>query len=304
TDLAATRPFFAQLNFWETHRAFKAPTVVDPAAVELPPYYPDHPVVRADYAKYLDCVVELDRKVGLVLAQLEADGLAGNTVVIFMGDNGEAHIRGKQFCYEEGLHVPLIIRWPKTISPPAGFVAGKADDQLLSAIDLSATFLSLAGIARPEKMQGRSFLGEGRAPEREYIFGARDRCDETAMRIRTVRDRRYRYIRNFTPEVPFLAPNEYKSKQYPLWDLLPKLKAGNQLTAAQASLCAPRMAEEELYDLEKDPHEIQNLAEVAEHATTLKRMRGVLDKWIEATNDCGRVPEARANPDPKVKDER
>ena len=112
-DLKGHQPFLAQDNFQETHRAFHAPMLADPAKVEIPPYYPDHPVTRRDWAQYLDAASELDRKVGLILEQLEADGLAENTLVVFMGDHGQAHVRGKQFCYEEGLHVPLIIRWPK-----------------------------------------------------------------------------------------------------------------------------------------------------------------------------------------------
>src|SRR4029434_6936573 len=112
TYQTAHQPFCAQINFQETHRKYHAPKRADPAKIELPPYYPDHPVTRSDYAEYLDAAMELDRKVGLVCAQLERDGLAENTLLIFFGDNGEAHVRGKQFCYEEGLHVPLLIRWP------------------------------------------------------------------------------------------------------------------------------------------------------------------------------------------------
>ncbi len=107
TDLRAHQPFFAQVNFQETHRQFHAPKHADPNKVELPPYYPDHPVARADWAEYLDSATELDRKCGLVLRQLIRDGLADNTVVVFFGDNGQAHVRGKQFCYESGLSVPL-----------------------------------------------------------------------------------------------------------------------------------------------------------------------------------------------------
>src|SRR3954464_2185715 len=118
-DLKEHQPFYAQVNFQETHRTFHAPKRADPARVEIPPYYPDHPVTRADWAAYLDAATELDRKVGRILEQLEADGLADRTIVVFFGDNGQAHVRGKQFCYEEGLHVPLIVRWPKNFPAPA-----------------------------------------------------------------------------------------------------------------------------------------------------------------------------------------
>lgn len=290
-DLAAHQPFFAQVNFQETHRTFHAPAHADPAKVELPPYYPDHPVVREDYAKYLDSATEMDRKVGLILQQLEKEGLADSTIVVFFGDNGEAHIRGKQFCYEEGLHVPLIIRWPKTVPIPKHFAPGSVDERLIEAIDFAPTMLDIAGAAVPPKMQGRIFLGDKAAAPREYAFGARDRCDETVFRFRTVRDSKYRYIRNFTPERPFLQANNYKAKQYPLWTLLPQLNAEGKLTPAQAALCAPTMPAEELYDLESDPHEIHNLATAPEHKATLEHLRSVLENWIAETNDQGREME-------------
>ncbi len=299
-DLKSHQPFFAQLNFHETHRVFNGPNKADPSRLELPPYYPDHPVTRKDYARYLDAAMELDRKVGLILDQLEKEGLAQNTIIIFIGDNGEAHVRGKQFCYEEGLHVPLIIHLPKSVPAPKDFRAGSADDRLLEAIDLAPTMLTLAGAGIPPKMQGRTFLGAKAGQPKEYIFGARDRCDETAMRIRTVRDARYRYIRNFTPEVPFLAPNNYKEKQYPVWNLLKELNAEGKLTPAQAVLCAPRLPEEELYDLQSDPHEIKNLADSgkSEDQAALKRLRDVLKNWIKETHDQGETPELqKANPD-------
>ena len=290
-DLATHQPFYAQINFQETHRAYHAPKHADPAKVEIPPYYPDHPVTREDYAAYLDAATELDRKVGLILAQLEKDGLAENTVVLFFGDHGESMVRGKQFCYEEGLHIPLLIRWPTKFPEPAHFRAGSVDARLIEAIDFAPTMLALAGAPVPPKMQGRVFLGDHTAPPREYAFGARDRCDETVFRLRTVRDDRYRYIRNFTPDRPFLQKNDYKEKQYPVWTLLPKLNAEGKLTPAQAALCAPTMPPEELYDLTTDPHEIHNLAAAPAHAATLKRLRGVLEKWIEDTNDQGRIME-------------
>lgn len=290
-DLKARRPFFAQVNFQETHRPFHAPKKADPAKVEVPPYEPDHPIARADRAAHLDATSELDRKVGLILDQLEADGLAATTIVVFFGDNGQAHVRGKQFCYEEGLHVPLIIRWPKTLPAPKEFRPGTVDDRLLMSIDLAPTMLALAGAGVPERMQGRAFLGEEAGPPREFAFGARDRCDETTFRLRTVRDARYRYIRNFTPDRPFLQANAYKAKQYPVWNLLKALHADGKLTPVQARLYDPTMAEEELYDLGRDPHEVDNLAGKAEHREALERLRKVLDAWIVETDDKGRTPE-------------
>ena len=293
TDLKSHQPFFAQVNFQETHRAFKAPRHADPARVEIPPYYPDHPVTRADWAEYLDSATELDRKCGLVLKQLEKDGLADNTVIVFFGDNGQAHVRGKQFCYESGLLVPLIIHWPRNggIPLPKHFQPGTVNAQLLESIDLAPTMLDIAGQPKPAGMQGVAFLGEHAGAPKQYVFGARDRCDETVFRFRTVRDAKYRYIRNFTPERPLLQPNEYKEKQYPVWNLIKELNAQGKLTPVQAVLAAPTMPPEELYDLDADPHEINNLATSAAHGDTLKRLRGVLEKWIEESRDQGKTLE-------------
>ncbi|HJS08360.1 MAG TPA: sulfatase [Pirellulales bacterium] len=288
TDLKTHQPFFAQVNFQETHRAFRAPAKADPSKVEIPPYYPDHPVTRDDWAKYLDAATELDRKVGVVLKQLAADGLADNTIVVFFGDNGQAHVRGKQFCYDSGLHVPLIIHWPKALAEQRQFKRGAVDERLLSSIDLAPTMLAIAGAKKPEKMQGSVFLGDQAGEPRQYVFGARDRCDETVFRFRTVRDERYRYIRNFTPERPFLLPNQYKERQYPVWNLIKELAKENKLTPTQAVLAAPTMPAEELYDTKNDPHEINNLAGSPEHKEVIARMRAALTKWIEESNDQGR----------------
>jgi arylsulfatase A-like enzyme len=290
TDLKSHQPIFAQVNFQETHRAFHAPAKADPAKVDVPPYYPDHPLVREDWAKYLDAASELDRKIGVVLKQLEADGLAENTVVVFFGDNGQAHVRGKQFCYDSGLHVPLIIRWPKRFAEPTHFKAGTVDDRLLAAIDLAPTMLAIAGAMKPPTMQGDIFLGDRAGQPRQYVFGARDRCDETVFRFRTVRDARYRYIRNFTPDRPLLQANNYKERQYPVWNLIKELAQEKQLTPLQAVLAAPTMPEE-LYDTQRDPHETVNLADSSEHADVVKRLRSALDQWIEESNDQGRILE-------------
>jgi len=288
-DLTRHQPFYAQVNFTETHRPFRAPRRVDPAKVRIPPYYPDHPVTRQDWAAYLDAVIELDRKVGLVLERLEADGLADRTVVVFFGDNGQAHVRGKQWCYESGLHVPLIIRWPKGLPAPPGYRPGAVSDQLIDMIDVSATTLAWAGVSKPPKMEGRVFLAERADRPRQFSFGARDRCDETVFRIRTVRDARYRYIRNFTPDRPFLSPNAYKERSYPVWNLIKELAAQGKLDPVQSVLAAPTMPAEELYDLHSDPYETRNLVDssVPEHRQALARLRTALDQWLAETHDAG-----------------
>ncbi|MEW6301859.1 MAG: sulfatase [Verrucomicrobiota bacterium] len=290
-DLKSHQPFYAQVNFSETHRAFSAPKKADPAKVIIPPYYPDHPVTRADWAAYLDEATEVDRKIGIVLKQLEADGLADNTIIFFFGDHGQAHVRGKQFVYESGLHIPLIIRWAKDFPAPKQFRPGTVDTRLLEAIDFTATSLDIAGAKKPAGMQGRIFLGDHAESPRQYAFGARDRCDETVFRLRSARDARYRYIRNFTPERPFLQPNAYKERSYPVWNLLKELDAQGKLTPVQKFLTAPTMPEEELYDLDMDPYEINNLAKSPAHQDVLKRMRAALEKWLTESDDKGRVLE-------------
>jgi len=287
-DLKAHQPFYAQVNFQETHRKYHAPQHADPAKVEIPPYYPDHPVTRADWAEYLDSATELDRKVGRILDRLAKDGLAENTVIVFFGDNGQSHVRGKQFCYDSGLNVPLIVSWPSKFAAPAGYSAGAVTDRLVASIDLAPTMLRIAGAPVPPKMQGQAFLGADAPPRRQYVFGARDRCDETVFRFRTVRDARYRYIRNFTPERPFLQTNDYKERSYPVWNLLKELDAAGQLNPLQKFLTAPHMPEEELYDLETDPYETVNLLGSKEHEAALLRLQSALNKWIVSSNDQGR----------------
>lgn len=293
-DLKGHQPFYAQINFSETHRRFHGPPKADPAKVELPPIYPDHPVARQDWAAYLDDASELDRKIGLVLKQLEADGLADNTMVLFIGDHGQAHVRGKQFVYDDGLRIPLIIRWPRALPAPKNFAAGTVSDQLLCALDLTATSLALAGVQKPANMQGRVFLGDQSEAPRQVVFGARDRCDETMFRFRTARDARYRYIKNFMPERPLLQANAYKARSYPVWNLIKELGAADKLTEWQKNFyLAPAMPPEELYDMDADPYSMTNLVSSAkpEHQAALQRLRKELDTWIEESNDQGRIPE-------------
>lgn len=294
SELKSHQPFFAQLNFHETHRPFPTTRKTPPDQVHVPPYYPDHPVTRSDWAAYLDALIELDRKVGIVLDALEREGLAENTVVVFFADNGAAHVRAKQFCYDSGLRVPLIIRWPKGVPAPSGYVPGKTETRLVELIDLAPTMLTLIGAEKPPKMQGRVLLGDGQEPPRRYAFAARDRCDETVFCFRTVRDARYRYIRNFTPDRPFLQANRYKETSYPVWNLLKSLHAEGKLTPTQAALCAPTMPAEELYDLEADPHEIKNLASDPAFAEVKARMQAALERWMEECQDPGRLFESDA----------
>lgn len=299
SDLKEHRPFYAQINFSETHRGgdwnnahkhIEQPA--NPADVVMPPYYPDHPEARADWAQYLNAVMALDRKVGRVLEQLDADGLAANTVVVFMGDHGRAMIRGKQWPYDSGLRIPFLIRWPDGIPAPEGWRAGSVDNRLVASIDLTATTLWIAGVPPPLTMQGRVFLGPD-AVARRFVFGGRDRGDETVDRIRTVRSERYRYLRNYFPERPFLELNRYKEFSYPVISLMRDLHAEGRLNDVQARLLAPTRPPEELYDLVADPYEIHNLVGSPEHEGVLNELRTALDTWLIESNDQGRFPEPK-----------
>jgi uncharacterized sulfatase len=219
---------------------------------------------------------------------LKDEDLDKNTVIFFTGDHGRPMLRAKQWCYDSGIHVPLIICWPGKIKP------GLVRDDLVSLLDLPPTFLNIAGIKPPFYMQGRDLLAQN-AAERKYIFSARDRCDETDFRIRCVRSKQFKYIRNFYPERPFLNFNAYKQRQYPTYTLMKIMDKQGKLTPAQKQLMASFRAVEELYDIQVDPHEINNLAKKSEYAFILEEMRTALDKWICETGDKGQIPE-----DPQV----
>lgn len=285
------QPFFAQLTIKESHSgpgwelARQQDDLVDPEQVELPPYYPDHPVVRDEVANYLDAINLMDTYVGEVLQRLEDEGIADNTVVIFFSDNGQGLVRGKQFCYDTGIHVPLIIRGPVGKLTP-----GTVDDQLISGIDIAATSLQIAGIRPPEHMHGRDVL-RPYTEERRYIVSARDRDDICVDRIRCVRTKRFKYIRNFFPMIPYTQLNPYMAREFPTWNTLKDLHASGELNEAQSLFMADRKPVEELYDLAADPHEVNNLIDQEEYASTLVMMREILDDWIETTGDQGAVIE-------------
>jgi N-sulfoglucosamine sulfohydrolase len=297
-DLADHQPFYAQINFSETHRgkdwdeaAQHIERLANPDLVRVPPYYPDDPATRIDWANYLNSAMALDRKIGFVIEQLRRDGLLENTVIFFFGDNGRAMIRGKQWPYESGLHVPLIVRWPSRIPKPDGFVPGSVDQRLVAAIDFPATTLAIAGTRPPLLMQGRVFLGSHADPPRRFVFGGRDRGDETVDRIRTVRDDRYRYIRNYYPDRPFLQLNRYKEWTYPVLAVMRKLHEQGRLDPVQERLFSLTRPGEELYDLDADPYEIHNLAGRPDYREVQQRLAAVLEAWLAETNDQGRIAE-------------
>ncbi len=285
------QPFFAQLSISMTHRGKqwngldkKLDNPVDPEKVELPPYFPDHPIARADWATYLNSIQMMDQYVGKIMQRLDNEGLTDNTVVIFIGDHGRCHVRGKQWLYDAGIRIPLIVRWPGKLK------TGSVNKDLVSSIDISATVLKIAGIDPPKHLQGQVFLGTD-AKKREYIFAARDRCDETIECIRCVHDKRYSYIRNYMPYRPWMALNRYKDTSYPMRNLLRKLYAEDKLTPAQMKFMAPTKPPEELYDLKNDPYELHNLVNSSRHQNVLKRMRAAHIKRMHQTGDIGLIPE-------------
>jgi N-sulfoglucosamine sulfohydrolase len=285
SERAEGQPFYAQCNLPDTHRDFRRDPErpVDPDAVELPRYYPDDPLTRADWAHYLESVQVVDRKVGQILDRLDEEGLAENTVVFFISDHGRAHVRDKQFLYDGGIRVPLIVRGP-------GIEPGVVSNDLVSGIDFAPTTLSLAGLPIPDHMEGQVFLGPD-ATTRDEVIAARDRCDGTVDRIRAVRTHRYKYIRNYHADRPYLQFNAYKKLQYPVLALMESMHARGELTPEQALFMAETRPAEELYDLAADPHEVCNLADDPTCAAVLADLRGRLTAWIAHTGDNGEQSE-------------
>ena len=278
----ADQPIFAQFQL-SGGKNRKAKSHADPAKVVLPPYYPDHPVLRQDWAKYLDSWVKTDEAVGKILADLEKAGRLDSTAVFLWTDHGVSHLRGKQFLYEEGIRVPMIIRLPKKQR------AGTERNDLIEHIDVAACSLKLAGIKIPDNLQGRDFLAADYKP-RKFVFAARDRCDETVDILRCVRDSRYKYVRNFMSHVPHAQPSQYKDGKKIVQAIRGLHKEG-KLNEQQARPFASRRPPEELYDLQSDPHELVNLATDTMHRDRLATMRKALHQRMKETRDMGLIPE-------------
>ncbi len=301
------QPFFSVFNFVSTHqgqingsdeeffakyRSKLAPEERhDPDALVLPPYYPDTPIVRNIWARYYDLITYMDKQVGDLLAQLEADGLADDTIVFFYSDHGMGLPRFKRTLYDSGLRVPLIVRFGARYRSLAPTSPGGRIDRLVSSIDLPPTVLTLAGVLIPEHMQGRPFLGPQMVPPRDYIYGASSRVDEAYEMSRCVRDKRYKYIRHFMPHLPYIQPSTY-CDQAEIMQELRRVAASGALTKPQKPLWAPSKPVEELYDTQADPHEMENLADALTHRDALNRLRKELRNWMLQTKDVGLLPEA------------
>ena len=251
----------------------------DPESVVLPPYYPRDPIMLGDWATYLDSVRITDHHVGRVIDRLKEEGVLDNTLVIFFTDHGISHARGKQFLYDEGAHIPLVIRGP-------GITAGETRADLVEHIDIAALSLAAAGIEIPAKMEGDDILAASYEPK-PTVFAARDRCGEAADRIRSVRTDRYLYLKNFYPGRPHLMPSNYKDSKL-IIQRLRELHADGALSdLAEELLFSPTRPAEELYLYNEDPWQINNLADDPDHANALRQHRERLDKWIAETGDPG-----------------
>jgi len=283
------QPFFSVFNILETHesrvwRHADKPILVDPNEIELPPYYPDSEIIRRDMAIHYSNIIRMDSIVGTIIQQLEEDGLADNTIIFYYSDHGDGLPRMKRWNKDSGLNVPLIVSFPN------GKDGGTVNDQMISFVDFAPTVLSLAGLEIPKNMHGIPFLGEEKAEPREYIFAARDRMDPALDCIRTVRDKRYKYHRNHLPQRPYIQFLPYRD-QMPLMQELFRFKDNNQLNETQMLMFADTKPTEELYDLENDPHEINNLADDPAYADIKKRLSEELEGWLKLTNDPLTLPE-------------
>ncbi len=300
------QPFFAVFNFTGCHesgiagnekyasvtRSLTSAQRQDPTKLTtLPPYYPDTPITREDWKRNYELITAMDAWAGELLAQLDADGLTDNTIIFFWSDHGVGLPRAKRWLYDSGTRVPLIVHIPKRWQQNGQGTPGSITPELISSIDLAPTVLQLVGLDVPKHMQGQPFLGEQRAPARRYVYGARDRMDERYDIIRSVRDPRYRYIRNYEPHKPYYQYMNTPEKGATMREIR-RLEADGSLPAAAALFTAERKPAEELYDLHDDPHEIRNLAHDSAHQETLARLRQAHLQWVEDTRDLGLLPES------------
>lgn len=281
-DKPDDQPFFGQVQLGGGKLNKRAPRVIDRSTVSVPPYYPDIPEVREEIAHHYDCLLKTDEQVGAVLQALRRDGLYDNTLIILFSDHGYKLHRHKQFLYEGGIQMPLIVAGP-------GVAAAQVRRDLVSGIDIAAASLAAAGISVPETMEGRDFLASDHSP-RDYVIAARDRCDYTIEKIRAVVTPRFKYLRNYLTDRPFMQPS-YKDP-WPVSQRFRGMMAAGEMNDTQRLFFGTQKAPEELYDLHNDPHEIHNLAEDPDWAQELQRHRSLLTEWISATGDQGQQPES------------
>ena len=296
---APNEPFFVYRNFALTHEsrmfwdvpewhgeAFPCPDKArhDPADASIPPCFPDIPEMRQQIATYYDAFSAIDEQIAECLRWLDESGQRDNTVVIFLSDHGRGLPREKRWCYDAGLHLPLIIRWPGVLEE------GSFNCDLTAWVDIAPTILSMAGIAIPEHYQGQVALGEDKAPAREYVFAGRDRMDVVFDKVRAARDGKFHYIRNDAPGLPWAQKQSYMEQQ-PVMPVMRAMHAAGELTADEAVFFKKEKEPEELYDVEADPHQLRNLATNPNYKDTLARMRGALENHLATVGDLGDTDE-------------
>ncbi|MDA7674965.1 sulfatase [Akkermansiaceae bacterium] len=282
------QPWFGQIMIWggkAKSRHVRKGEKLKPTDVPLPPYFPDTKAHRAAWTEHYNAARGADAQIEEILAQLKADGELENTLVFFFSDHGNNQsLRHKQFCYEGGVHVPLMMKGDH----PA-LKAGTVRNELVSGLDISATTLAFGGVKLPDYLDGRDlFATDYKA--RTHVISARDRCDYTIDRSRTVRTEKLRYIKNFHPERPMLQA-QYRDKQPTVKDLH-RLHEEGKLTPYQDEHWFGARPEEELYDLAKDPHQMTNLASDPAFKTELERHRKIIADWIVSSGDKGEIPES------------
>jgi N-sulfoglucosamine sulfohydrolase len=291
------RPFFAVFNLEVTHESQIFPSsparkgkslVTSPAAIDVPPYYPDTPAVREELARMYDNIADMDGQVGEILKQLEDDGLAENTIVFYWSDHGDGVPRAKRSLYDSGLRVPLMIRWPKGLG--STLTPGSVNSDLVSFIDLAPTVLALAGAEIPAHLQGRVLVGPKAGSAPELVFAARDRMDTEYDMMRSARDGRFLYIRNFSPELPYAGHITYRNQSAIMQEWF-RLQAAGKLTGPAALWMRNSRPAEELYDTRTDPHQVHDLSAEGAHRATLERMRRAVTDWMARTSDQGLVNE-------------
>ena len=271
------QPFFGQVQLGGGKLGRRATATIDRATVPVPPYYPDIPEVREEIAHHYDCLLKTDEQVGEIIAALKRDGLYENTLIFCFSDHGYKLHRHKQFLYEGGIQMPLMVAGP-------GVPSGGVRRDLISGIDIAPASLAAAGIKVPGHMEGANFL-EKDYIEREFIVAARDRCDYTIERIRALVTPRFKYLRNYLTDRPFMQPS-YKDP-WPVSKRFREMMANDEMNEAQLVFFGPKKEPEELYDLANDPHEIYNLAKDPKFKKVLEEHRLLLDGWIKEHGDKG-----------------
>ena len=288
------QPFFAVFNLFVSHESGlhqPLPSLHhDPEKAPIPPYHPRTAEFKHDWAQYYDKVETMDSQFGKLLKELTDAGLAENTIVFYYADNGGVLGRSKRFMYESGLHVPLIVHLPKKYAHLAKAKAGSQTDQLVTFLDFAPTILSLVGIPIPGYMQGQAFLGKQQKSEHQYAYGFRGRMDEAIDLSRSVRDKKFRYIRNYLPHKIYGQHLNYLWQAPSIRSWEAEYKAG-RLNEVQSRFWQPKPAEE-LYDVEADPDNIHNLATDPKYAKELIRLRKANDQWLRQSKDVGFIPEA------------